>query len=191
MNTKLLLQTIKNGARTAEAIGNIVAGVPLDWTRAAKRKVLYPTMPTPEDRRSIKNALARQEKHRVYSLLSKLKKEGLIDGHKEFRTTEWFLTKQGRKKLEGLSSFFLLPRFRYTKEKDDGLNLVIFDIPETHKRKREWLRGSLMALDFKLLQKSVWIGNNKVTEEFIQDIRTLGLLDFIHIFRVKKTGTLR
>mgnify|MGYP001617546583 CR=1 FL=1 len=191
MNTKLLLQTIKKGARTAEAIGSIAAGVPLDWTRAARRRVLYPTMPIPEDRRSTKNALARQEKHRISSLLSKLKKEGLIDGRKGSRTKEWFLTERGRKRLEELSSIFLLPRFRYKKEKDDGLNLVIFDIPETHKRKREWLRGSLIALDFKLLQKSVWMGNNKVTEEFIQDIRTLGLLDFIHIFRVKKTGTLR
>ncbi|MBI2635441.1 MAG: CRISPR-associated endonuclease Cas2, partial [Parcubacteria group bacterium] len=71
------------------------------------------------------------------------------------------------------------------------LKVVIFDIPEKQKHKREWLRGQLQDLGFKMIQKSVWMGKRKFPKEFLEDIRDLKLLAYVEIFSVTKTGSMR
>ena len=127
----------------------------------------------------------RQQRDNFYSLLYHLQKDGLI----ERRRGKWSITARGEKKHKTILN--RLPLRKYQKKKDTSLKIVIFDIPEKEKKKRNWLRYRLVELDFKMLQKSVWTGRVKLPEEFINDLRDLHLLQYIEIFTVTKSGSLR
>lgn len=64
--------------------------------------------------------------------------------------------------------------------------IVMFDIPESHKRVRNWLRIELALLGFEILQKSVWLGPTPLPREFIEKLTATDILQFIHFFRVTK-----
>lgn len=121
-----------------------------------------------------------EERHRFYNLISKLKREGLISGKDKIS-----ITQLGKTKLAKAKS-----KFKYYKESDDTTKIVIFDIPEKNKSKRDWLRKNLVDLGFKMLQKSVWIGKVKIPEEFISDIRLMKIIENIHIFTADKLGSI-
>ncbi|MEK7181415.1 MAG: CRISPR-associated endonuclease Cas2 [Patescibacteria group bacterium] len=121
-----------------------------------------------------------EERHRLYNLISKLKREGLVSGKKKISTTQL-----GRTKLTKLKS-----KSKYYKENDETTKIVVFDIPEKNKSKRDWLRKNLVDLGFKMLQKSVWIGKVKIPEEFIDDVQLLKIIDNIHIFTADKLGSI-
>ena len=75
-------------------------------------------------------------------------------------------------------------------KKDGVTRLVIFDVPEKHRKKRDVLRINLIASDFKQLQKSVWVGYSPLPKDFIELITDLRLDKMVHIFDVKNKGTL-
>ena len=69
--------------------------------------------------------------------------------------------------------------------------IVVFDVPEKERRKRDWLRSVLKRLELKMVQKSVWIGKVKIPKELLDDLFNLKLLDYVEIFEVSKSGSLR
>ena len=69
--------------------------------------------------------------------------------------------------------------------------IVIFDVPEKEKWKREWLRNTLRELGMKNVQKSVFIGKVKIPELFLENMRKLHAIDYVEIFEIGKTGTLK
>jgi len=74
----------------------------------------------------------------------------------------------------------------------DGVQrIVVFDIPERERRKRDVLRFELISSGFEQLQKSVWIADRPMTEEFITLLDNLRLHSHVHIFTVQKHGTLQ
>ena len=85
----------------------------------------------------------------------------------------------------------LIPRKNYKSGEEKELNIVIFDVPETQRRKRDWLRGTLVQLGFSKLQQSVWMGKNKLPKEFLQDLETFQILKYVEIFSINKIGTLK
>lgn len=87
------------------------------------------------------------------------------------KKTIWSITRKGLEKLKILKKKNRKTLINYSKEKSDKLIIVIFDIPEKERHKRNWLRSVLVSLDFKFLQESVWIGKTKIPEEFLNDLR--------------------
>ena len=126
-----------------------------------------------------------QKRRNLYSLLSYLKRDGLI----EKQNTFWGITPLGKAKLQRMKA--QPKRGTYKREADDTLKIVIFDIPEKERWKRAWLRDALRNLGFKILQKSVWIGKKKLPQEFLEDLKKYNLLNYVEIFSVTKSGTLR
>ncbi|MBI3589518.1 MAG: CRISPR-associated endonuclease Cas2 [Candidatus Liptonbacteria bacterium] len=125
-----------------------------------------------------------RERQRFYNLISKLKREGLVAGKTRLK-----ITAVGREKVLKSKGFDV--KFgRYEKEKDDTVKIVIFDIPEKDRHKRDWLRVSLSRLGFKMLQKSVWMGKVKIPEEFLEDLRFIRISQYVHIFSAEKLGTI-
>ena len=57
-------------------------------------------------------------------------------------------------------------------------------------RERNILRDILRMLGFNLIHKSVWIGKVKLPERFIADLQRLGILEYVEILEVTKSGTL-
>lgn len=73
----------------------------------------------------------------------------------------------------------------------DGITrLVIFDIPEQERKKRDSIRLELVAAGFKQLQKSVWVGDRPLPRDFLELLDNLDTRGKVHIFSVKEQGTL-
>ena len=64
--------------------------------------------------------------------------------------------------------------------------MVIFDIPEDQRPKRDRLRAILKMLDFKLIQKSTWVAKTDCREYLAMEVRHNQLEDYVQIYEAKK-----
>ena len=99
---------------------------------------------------------ARERQRELKRLLYYMKERRLIN----YSSAERFrhgivITKKGRQRLE--RSDFENLRIKKPEKWDGKWRLVIFDIPEKHKLGRDALTARLHRLEFKPLQRSVWI----------------------------------
>lgn len=122
----------------------------------------------------------------------KLLKGGLI---KKSKSSGYILrlTNKGAEKLNELKFRFwtTVSCKHLSKDRNEELKIIIFDIPEKYRRKRLWLREVLKSLGFKMLQKSVWVGKAAIPEQFLEYIDSLELASYVEIFAVTKSGSLR
>lgn len=129
--------------------------------------------------------------NRAYVFLYRLKKDGLIRKTRFKDRWIWKITPKGRKKEKLLRLRSFLPFPRYQSEPAKEIVIISFDIPEKEKDKRNWLRWVLKRLKFTMMQRSVWLGKVKIPEEFVEDLKEIGIIDYVEIFVVTKTGTIR
>ncbi len=140
-----------------------------------------------------KKTIKKEKKQNFYDLLYRLRKEGLVLERKKDKDCFFRITAKGKEILEGLrlKKVNALPTTSYKAENDNLLKIVIFDIPEDERRKRDWLREALKNLEFNMLQKSVWAGKIKLPQEFLADLNKLNLLPCVEIFAISRTGSLK
>lgn len=126
-----------------------------------------------------------QFKRQTFStLLARLRADGLVARSDAKRRNIWHITNRGRR-LIGKRQAWESAHAR------DGIKrLVIFDIPERERRKRDAVRLDLVAAGYVQLQKSVWYGEQPLPEDFITLVDELRLRSCVHIFSVRKEGTL-
>jgi DNA-binding transcriptional regulator PaaX len=107
------------------------------------------------------NAQARARK--LYCAFYYLKKKGLIDINYRGKQMYISLTEEGQKragkyKIDGM-------KIKKPKKWDKKWRVLIFDIKDKQKIKREALRGKIKELDMLQLQKSVWVYPYDFTKE--------------------------
>lgn len=118
---------------------------------------------------------------------SRLKQQGMLIK----KGQRFMITAKGRACVETMKKKQTFGRVRpYPKVKGDSLTIIAFDIPEHFRARRALLRAALISLDYRMLQGSVWIGKNKIPNEFLEDMRDSNVIRFVEIFEVKKVGTL-
>ena len=78
--------------------------------------------------------------------------------------------------------------YRKVKEKPlkDNKVLVIFDIPETKRKVRTWIRNQIKEWDFEMVQKSVWIGYGPLPKEFTERLKSLKVNDGVKMYNLKR-----
>lgn len=142
--------------------------------------------------RDLKRKSDSENKRRFNDLLYHLRKEGLVKENESFILQ---LTARGKEKLKELkqrkSSALPDVKNTYHAKEEEALKIILFDIPESERRKRAWLRSALDHLGFKMLQKSVWIGKGVLPDQFINDLNILDLLSYVEIFAISKSGSLK
>ena len=159
---------------------------------ASAGKLRYEFSKAQKERRQ-RQELAQYRK-RYARFLYRLRQDGLIKGKEQKSGMLVALTPKGRKKLIALKERYAgrLPEVSaYDKNESDKFIIVVFDIPERERKKRDWLRSVLKNIGLKLVQKSVWMGKVKVSKDFIDDLSELKLIDYVEIFEISKTGSLR
>lgn len=115
--------------------------------------------------------------------LSRLKREGLV----ESRTRGvWKTTLKGRQFLKEKPKDQKDP---FSIDKPTKI-LVSFDIPESVRTHRVWLRRMLKEERFIPLQKSVWIGNSMLSEELAREILRRGLKQCVCIIGIRSAGNI-
>jgi len=128
----------------------------------------------------------KRKQQSFYSTLYRLQRQGFI---KRTKNRKLLVTVLGKEKYKKILK--RLPIRFHKPERDDSLKVIIFDVPEKERYKRDWLRDQLQDLGFKMLQKSVWIGRKKLPSKFMEDIHDLKLLPYVEIFSVIKTGSIQ
>lgn len=111
-----------------------------------------------------------------------------------FNQNIYRLKKRGLINLEGDTLYFNKNSLRknikisFIRAKPGDLNklIMIFDIPEVDRRLRDWLRGQIKLWNFKMIQKSVWLGSGPLPTEFNDKIKYLGIDKNIKIFNIQK-----
>ncbi len=132
-------------------------------------------------------------KHRRFSdLVYRLKRDGFIEGRVNEGSKTLVITKRGKgllKELRARESKFM-PTKMYPREKDCDLKIIVFDVPEKHRRKRDWLRSVLTNMGFSMVQRSVWVGKAGIPKDFLEDVNKLNMVNYIEVLSVDKRGTL-
>ena len=73
-----------------------------------------------------------------------------------------------------------------TKNWDGKWRLMIWDIPETSRQKRDQIRWFIKRLHFFLLQKSVFITPYEMSKDTVDYLVESGLMDYIRFLRVDR-----
>jgi len=114
--------------------------------------------------------LRKDERKKFSNTFSYLKKNNLISIEKKNKQIYISLTEQGKKKAKQFQINEL--EIKKPKKWDKKWRILIFDIPEKTRIKREALRGKLKELGFVKIQKSVWVhpynckGEIKMLQDF-------------------------
>ena len=118
----------------------------------------------------------------ITQALYHLKKRKLIKINKTDGTTEIVLTESGKKRKLAYD----LDNISIAKPKswDKKWRMIMFDIPESKKRKREEMREKFKRLGMMQFQKSVWIYPYECENEVDFIAETLGVRDYIHFMSV-------
>lgn len=131
-----------------------------------------------------------RKRQSFYSLLNHLKNQGLVK--KEtigYRKSIWKITRKGLEKLKIIKRIEK-PSKIYKSEAGNKFKVIIFDIPEKEKEKRVWVREILKILGFTMLQKSVWIGKNKIPARFLFELKNREMMDYVHVFEINQKGSI-
>ena len=121
------------------------------------------------------------KKQSINNSLHQLNKRGYISKEDNYL----FLLPKGRKYVENKKVRFTTFDSPY-KEKSPKNLLVMFDIPEIKKAEREWFRFHLRQFNYKMIQKSVWVGPSPLPEDFLDYVKEIKLRECIKTFKLAK-----
>ncbi len=170
--------------------GSSFAAIEYNWNRISKKRSYK------NSTEKAKDILTKKDwdkiNKRFNAMLSKLKKDDLIEKSKNKSKIIIKITEKGKKKINDIKKKnSIFPNNNYKTAKNNNFILFMFDIPEKERNKRKWIRSVLTRMEFKLIQKSVWLGKTKIPKEFLNDLRKLGIIQFIEILEITKTGSLK
>jgi hypothetical protein len=128
-----------------------------------------------------KNAARKKIKFKEASIrqsLWRLKKQGFL----EKRKNKYLLTKTGN-----ILAQYALDRKKSIDEKwDKKFRVVIFDIPESKRDTRNWLRQELYLLNYRKLQESVFIGKYSLTKDLVKEIKNKKISNYVNYLLAEK-----
>ena len=120
-------------------------------------------------------------KNSFHSTMSRLRKNGLV----EIKSGKWILTKEGKEYCENKRKLSLKFHSPFILNAPKNL-LLMFDIPESRKAERNWLRWHLREFQYSMIQKSVWVGPSPLPKKFGAHLKEMDLYTYIKTFKLAK-----
>ncbi len=65
-------------------------------------------------------------------------------------------------------------------------SLIIYDIPEEKKKERDWFRRHLKKFNYVMIQRSVWVGPSPLPKDFVDYVKSIGLINKLKVFKLAK-----
>lgn len=185
--TLKILEILESAIHTSADIIDIFTCGYLESYRKARKSMSYSSYYQSSAVNSLYN---HKDNQNFYSHFYYLQKNSLV---KKTKKAEWQITGKGKIRLQKLKKWRRKILFKkgYRIQKSNDLKIVIFDIPERERKKRDWLRCALLSLEFSMLQKSAWMGKNVLPKEFMEDLKKLNILPYIKIFVIEKGGNMQ
>ena len=135
-----------------------------------------------EPRETRSQSIAAQKAHSdavMRVALSRLRKKGFVENKRGV----WKITDRGR--AYSIQKIFHSHSKKIHTKKERCI-IIAFDIPETQKKSRDWLRLELYNLGFEMLQRSLWFGPTPLPKEFINSLKALNIFPHIKFFEAKE-----
>ncbi len=130
----------------------------------------------------IPSFLRSNSKASFYSALNRLKRGGYVENGEY----GWRITKNGQKRVKERVEYLQSFNSPFTNKSKRNL-LVSFDIPESRKAEREWLRMHLKKFNYRMIQRSLWFGPSPLPKEFVYYLKNIKLEKCIKTFRLSKS----
>jgi len=121
----------------------------------------------------------RDRKNSLKSTMFRLRKNGFI----EIKSGKWILTKVGKEYFENKRKLSIKFASPFILNAPKNL-LLMFDIPESRKAERNWLRWHLKEFQYFMIQKSVWVGPSPLPKKFGIHLKKIGLYNYIKTFKL-------
>ena len=95
---------------------------------------------------------------------------------------------KGRIKRTHRKRKFYYITFHSEFERSSPKNLIVmYDIPHTMKKERDWFRRQLKNFDYIMIQKSVWVGPSPLHKDFLDYVKLVGLKKQLKTFKLAKS----
>ena len=78
---------------------------------------------------------------------------------------------------------YFIHNYKNTAPKD---LVVMYDIPKDKKKERDWFRRHLQKFDYVMVQKSVWVGPSPLPRDFLNYVKSIGLLGLLRTLKLAK-----
>lgn len=121
------------------------------------------------------------KKASISQALKRLREQGYIDLEEYNNKLILKLTDKGR--TEGL-----LRKILKNETWDGKWRIIIFDIPEKHRKVRNILRSKLKTWGFVLWQKSVWASKKDITDLLRQFVKQIGVEKWVLVIESVNVG---
>lgn len=116
--------------------------------------------------------------------LKRLREQGYIDLEKYNEQLILKLTNKGKSEA-------ILRKILIDEEWDGKWRVVIFDIPEKHRKMRNALRSKLKSWGFVLWQKSVWASKKNITQPLREFIKQIEIEQWVAVLESSDVGRLQ
>lgn len=123
-----------------------------------------------------------KNKQQFSQLIYRLKKNGYIKIKNLKQNEGVILTKKGAEKVLKAK----LKTKKKNKRSDGKWQMIVFDIPEKKRCLRSLLREKLLLLEYKMLQKSIWICPCDVSKETEFILRKYSIDPYVKLFLIEE-----
>ncbi len=109
------------------------------------------------------------------------------------RTTAWRLKKKGlveksgeeyHLSILGMEVVKMVRKNSEEKQWDGKWRMAMFDIPETKRNERDWIRKELLAMDYRPIQQSVFLGQYPPEKDFMEELSERKLKNFVRFLTI-------
>ncbi|GAC1413992.1 MAG: hypothetical protein NVSMB66_6870 [Candidatus Doudnabacteria bacterium] len=122
----------------------------------------------------IKTYFKNDSYRKIYTHIYQLEKRGYLEKYK-LKDLE-FLRVSGK----GLSAIDT-----YKRDKDGKWKMIIFDIPESQRPVRDYLRTKLKQLGFKRWQNSIWVTPYRLPDDVVSELKQLSEKYFVRLIIIE------
>ncbi len=124
------------------------------------------------------------DRYKLYHIVHRLKEKGWVETLNNEGKIIVKLTHKGQNQLR-------IEKAIKQNQWDGSYRIVIFDIPEKHRRVRNIFRYRLKEWGFEPWQKSVWVSKKDIAQPLREFIKELGIEDWVAVLVSKDVGSVR
>jgi|SRR3989338_6731519 len=96
--------------------------------------------------------------------------------------------RKSRAKKENRKRTFYHITFSSPFRENSSKNLIVmYDIPHSQKKERDWFRRHLIKFGYVMIQKSVWVGPSPLPKYFLDYLKEIKIGDNLKTFKLTKS----
>jgi hypothetical protein len=94
--------------------------------------------------------------------------------------------KSGKNRIKRRSLYNISFESEFKKGAPKNL-IIMYDIPHSLKKERDWFRRQLVKFDYVMVQKSVWVGPSPLPKSFLDYLKEIKIGDNFKSFKLAKS----